>query len=60
MFTVGEAQELGWRYTCSDELTPLRDELAERVSRRLHELAHMPIKPKAPIQEALIQPEIPA
>ena len=31
-FTVGEARELGRRYTCSDELTPLRDELAEHVS----------------------------
>ena len=60
MFIVGEAQELSRRYTCSDKLTPLRDELAERVSRRLHELAYTPIKPEAPVQEALIQPEIPA
>ena len=34
-FMVGEARELGRRYTCSDELAPLRDESAERVSRRL-------------------------
>ena len=34
-FTVGEARDLGWQYTCSDELAPLRDELTERVSRRL-------------------------
>ena len=34
-FMVGEARELGQRYTCSDELAPLRDESAERVSRRL-------------------------
>ena len=33
--TVGEARDLGWRYTCSDELAPLRDELAELASRRL-------------------------
>ena len=34
-FMVGEARELGRRYTCSDELAPLRDESAERVSRHL-------------------------
>ena len=34
-FTVGEARELGRRYTCSDELALLRDESAEHVSRRL-------------------------
>ena len=33
--SVGEARDLGWRYTCSDELTPLRDESAELASRRL-------------------------
>ena len=31
-FTMGEARKLGSRYTCSDELAPLRDESAERVS----------------------------
>ena len=39
-FTIGEARELGRRYTCSDELAPLRDESVERVFRRLRELAH--------------------
>ena len=34
-FTVGEARELGRRYTCSDELAPLQDESVEHVSRRL-------------------------
>ena len=58
-FIVGEARELGQRYTCSNELTPLRDESAEHVSRCLHELAHTPVEPEAPIQEAPIQPEIP-
>jgi len=43
-FIVGEARELGRRYTCSDELTPLRDESMECVSRRLRELAHKPVQ----------------
>ena len=30
---VGEACYLGPRYTCSDELAPIRDESVERVSR---------------------------
>ena len=30
---VGEARDLSPRYTCSDELAPIRDESAERVSR---------------------------
>ena len=38
--TTGEARDFGRRFTCSDELAPLRDEFAERVSRRLRELAH--------------------
>ena len=38
--TTGEAREFGRRFTCSDKLAPLRDESAERVSRRLRELAH--------------------
>ena len=38
--TIGEAREFGRRFTCSDELAPLRDESAECVSRRLRELAH--------------------
>ena len=48
---TGEAREYGKRYTCSDELAPLRDEYAERVSRRLRELAHKAIQQKAPIQK---------
>ena len=38
--TVGEARDLGPRYTCSNELAPIRDESAKRVSRRRRELAH--------------------
>ena len=38
--TTREASEFGRCFTCSDELAPLRDESAERVSRRLRELAH--------------------
>ena len=48
--TIGEARELGKRYTCSDELAPLRDESAKRVSRRLRKLAHKAIH-KVPVQE---------
>ena len=58
-FTVGEAQDLGWRYTCSDELLPLQDESKERVSRRLRELAHAPVELEAPVQEAPTPLEIP-
>ena len=59
---------MGKCYTCSDKLAPLRDESAERVSRRLRELAHEaiqkevlvqgpthpedPIEPEAPLEEA--------
>ena len=49
--TTGEAREFGRRYTCSDELAPLRDESAERVSRRLRELAHEAIPQEDPVQE---------
>ena len=56
-FTVGEARDLGRRYTCSDELAPLWDESAERVSQRLRELAHTPIETEASIQEAPAQPK---
>ena len=38
--TVGEARVLDPRYTCSDELAPIRDESAECVSRRRRELVH--------------------
>ena len=65
--TIGEARDLGKRYTCLNELAPLRDESAERVFRRLWELAHKaihedpvqepaqledPAKPEAPAMEA--------
>ena len=42
-----------------DELAPLRDELAEHVSRRLRELAHAPVQEKAHVQEEPVQPEEP-
>ena len=48
--TIGEARDLGKRYTYSDELAPLRDESADHVSRRLRELAHKAIR-EAPVQE---------
>ena len=48
--TIGEARDLGKRYTCSNELAPLQDESTERVSRRLQELAHKAIH-EGPIQE---------
>ena len=56
--TTGEARDFGWRFTCLDELAPLRDESAERVSRRLRELAHETIQQEGPVQEQL-QPENP-
>lgn len=56
--TTGEAREFGRRYTCSDELAPLWDESAERVSRRLRELAHEAIQQEDPVQEQA-QPENP-
>ena len=40
-----------------DELTPLRDELAEQLSRHLRELAHAPVENEAPIQEEPAQPK---
>ena len=55
---TGEAREYEKRYTCSDELAPLRDEYAKRVSRRLRELAHKAIQQEAPVQEQA-QPENP-
>ena len=56
---MGEARELGRRYTCSDELALLQDESVECVSRRLRELAHAPVKEEAPVQEELVQLEKP-
>ena len=55
--TVGEARDLGPRYTCSDELAPIRDESVERVSRRRRELAHQQVEQEAPPQA---EPEAPA
>ena len=58
-FTVGEARDIGQRYTCLDELAPIRDKLAEVASRYLRERAHeavqcevLPAKLKAPVQVA--------
>lgn len=45
--TVGEARDLGPRYTCSDELALVRDESAEVVPRHLRELAHEAIQCEA-------------
>ena len=56
--TTGEARDIGRRFTCSDELAPLRDESAERVSRRLRELAHEAIQQEGLVQEQP-QPENP-
>ena len=58
-FTVGEARDLGWWYTSSNELAPLQDKLVERVSQRLRELAHAYVESKAPVQEAPAQPDTP-
>ena len=55
-FIVGEAQDLGPRYTCSDELSPIKDESIETASRYLREHVHeavqrevVPAEPEAPI-----------
>jgi len=55
-----EKLELGRRYTCSEELAPLRGESAERVSRRLRELAHESVQEEVPVQEEPAQPEEPS
>ena len=57
---MGEARELGRRYTCLDDLVLLRDKSAERVSRSLRELAHATIQEEALVQEEPAQPEEPA
>ena len=56
--TVGEARDIGPRYTCLDELAPIRDESAKVASRYLRERAHeavqcevVPVEPEAPTQE---------
>lgn len=56
-FTVGEAQDLGRWYTCSDELAPLWDKSVECMSQCLQEPAHTPIESGTPVQEDLAQPE---
>ena len=57
--TTGEAREFGRRFTCADELAPLRDESAEQASRRLREIAHEAIQQEGQAQEQPI-PENPA
>ena len=46
--TVGEAHDLGPRYTSSDELVPVKDASAELVSQ--NNRVHMPVKPEAFVQ----------
>lgn len=45
--TIGEACDLGPRYTCLDELAPVRDESAEVASRHLREHAHEALQAEA-------------
>ena len=56
--TTGEAREFGRCFTCSEELAPLLDESAERVSRRFRKIAHEAIQQEDPVQEQL-HPENP-
>ena len=61
---IGEAREFGKRYTCLDELAPLRDESTKRVSRHLRESAHEAVQEKALVQgpthpENPVEPEAP-
>ena len=51
--TIGEARDLGSRYTCSDELAPIRDKSAECVSRRRRELAFQQVEQRNPPPEEL-------
>ena len=46
--TVGEVRDLGPCYTCLDELAPIRDESAERVSRHRRELVHQQVEQENP------------
>ena len=48
--TVGEAHDLGPRYTTSDELTPMKDASVELVSQNCR--VHVPVELEAPIQES--------
>ena len=58
-YTVGEARDLGSRYTCLDELAPIRDKSTKAASRYLQERAHeaiqcevVPAEPENPVQVA--------
>ena len=47
--TVGEARDLGPRYITVEDLAPMRDESAERVSQSRR--VHVPVEePEAPVQ----------
>lgn len=53
--TVGEAWDLGPRYTTAEDLEPVRDESAKRISRSRK--VHIPVeKPKA--QARTTEPEV--
>ena len=59
-FTVGEARDLGPRYTCLNKLAPIRDESTKHVSQHLREQAHVLVQPEAPVQpEVQVEPEAP-
>ena len=54
--TIGEARDLGPRYTCSEELAPIQDESIELVSQNRR--VHVPVEPETPVEpEAPIEPE---
>ena len=54
--TVGEARDLGPRYTYSEELAPIQDESAELMSQNRR--VHVPVEPETPVEpEAPIEPE---
>ena len=54
--TIGEVQDFGLRYITTKDLAPLRDELAERVSRALKERGHVLIEEnEGQVQAALTQ-----
>lgn len=49
--TIGEAQDLGPRYTTADDLAPMKDASAELLSRSRR--VHVPVgEPESPIQAA--------
>ena len=49
-FIVGEARDLTRPYKCSNELAPIRDELAELASCRLQELAYEAVQLEEPAE----------